>query len=193
MVSIGRTGRATPFAVLEPVFVGGANVSMATLHNQDDVARKDVRPKDTVIVRRAGDVIPEVVGPVLAKRLLLRGAGSSRSSAGRAGSRSCASKAKLNRYCVNVDRPAQCEQRLVHWAGRGSMDIEGMGEVSASVRPSRPACWKTRPTIHVLMVESVRAALFERIGTQSHSSRRRHRGVEATAAVAGARRARHQP
>ena len=68
MVSIGRTGRATPFAVLEPVFVGGANVGMATLHNEDDVARKDVRPKDTVIVRRAGDVIPEVVGPVLAKR-----------------------------------------------------------------------------------------------------------------------------
>ncbi len=67
-VSIGRTGRATPFAVLEPVFVGGANVGMATLHNEDDVARKDVRPGDTVIVRRAGDVIPEVVGPVLAKR-----------------------------------------------------------------------------------------------------------------------------
>src|SRR6202007_1435482 len=64
MVSIGRTGRATPFAVLEPVFVGGANVGMATLHNEDDVARQDVRPGDTVIVRRAGDVIPEVVGSV---------------------------------------------------------------------------------------------------------------------------------
>ena len=63
MVSIGRTGRATPFAELEPVFVGGSTVGLATLHNQDEVARKDVRVGDTVIVRKAGDVIPEVVGP----------------------------------------------------------------------------------------------------------------------------------
>ncbi len=67
-VSVGRTGRTTPFAVLEPVFVGGSTVSMATLHNQDQVVAKDVRPGDTVIVRKAGDVIPEVVGPVLSMR-----------------------------------------------------------------------------------------------------------------------------
>ena len=128
MVSIGRTGRATPFAVLEPVFVGGANVGMATLHNQDDVARKDVRPKDTVVVRRAGDVIPEVVGPVLTKRPK--------------GTRKwkfptkcpvCAEplvriEGEANHHCVNVDCPAQRVQRLVHWAGRGAMDIEGLGE-----------------------------------------------------------------
>ena len=64
MVSIGRTGRATPFARLEPVFVGGSTVGVATLHNEDQVAAKDVRPGDLVIVRKAGDVIPEVVGPV---------------------------------------------------------------------------------------------------------------------------------
>ncbi len=67
-VSIGRTGRATPFAVLEPVFVGGSTVGMATLHNEDQVRVKDVRPGDTVVVRKAGDVIPEVVGPVLSLR-----------------------------------------------------------------------------------------------------------------------------
>ena len=68
LVSIGRTGRATPFAVLEPVFVGGVTVGQATLHNEDQVRIKDVRPGDTVIVRRAGDVIPEVLGPVVADR-----------------------------------------------------------------------------------------------------------------------------
>ena len=127
-VSIGRTGRATPFAVLEPVFVGGANVGMATLHNEDDIKRKDVRPGDTVVVRRAGDVIPEVVGPVIAKRPpgakpwkfpkrcpvcrepLVRVEG------------------EANHHCVNVDCPAQRVQRLVHWASRGALDIEGLGE-----------------------------------------------------------------
>jgi DNA ligase (NAD+) len=128
MVSIGRTGRATPFAVLEPVFVGGANVGMATLHNEDDVARKDVRPKDTVIVRRAGDVIPEVVGPVLAKRP--RG---TRRWKFPTACPVCAQpliriEGEANHHCVNVDCPAQRVQRLVHWAGRGAMDIEGLGE-----------------------------------------------------------------
>jgi DNA ligase (NAD+) len=128
MVSIGRTGRATPFAVLEPVFVGGANVGMATLHNEDDVARKDVRPKDTVIVRRAGDVIPEVVGPVLAKRPSRTRRWKFPKDCPACGAPLVRIEGEANHHCVNVDCPAQREQRLVHWAGRGALDIEGLGE-----------------------------------------------------------------
>jgi len=128
MVSIGRTGRATPFAQLEPVFVGGSTVGLATLHNQDEVARKDVRVGDTVIVRKAGDVIPEVVGPVLAKRA--RGARKWKFPT------ECpVCKQPLVRLdgeadtrCVNVDCPAQRVQRIVFFAGRSAMDIEGLGE-----------------------------------------------------------------
>ncbi|MFI5047000.1 MAG: NAD-dependent DNA ligase LigA, partial [Acidimicrobiia bacterium] len=128
MVSIGRTGRATPFAQLEPVFVGGSTVGLATLHNEDEVARKDVREGDTVIVRKAGDVIPEVVGPVLAKRR--RGA---RKWKFPAQCPVCAEplvriEGEANTYCVNVDCPAQRVARIVHFASRGAMDIEGLGE-----------------------------------------------------------------
>jgi DNA ligase (NAD+) len=128
MVSIGRTGRATPFAVLEPVFVGGANVGMATLHNEDDVARKDVRPGDTVIVRRAGDVIPEVVGPVLAKRPPKTKPWKFPKKCPECGQPLVRVEGEANHHCVNVDCPAQRVQRLVHWASRGAMDIEGLGE-----------------------------------------------------------------
>ncbi len=128
MVSIGRTGRATPFAQLEPVFVGGSTVGMATLHNEDEVARRDVRVGDTVIVRKAGDVIPEVVGPVLAKR--------PRSTRRWVFPKQCPVCAEplvrlegeADHRCLNVDCPAQRVQRIVFFAGRSAMDIEGLGE-----------------------------------------------------------------
>ena len=128
MVSIGRTGRATPFAQLEPVFVGGANVGLATLHNEDDVKRKDVRPGDTVIVRRAGDVIPEVVGPVLAKRPSGTKPWKFPKKCPECGQPLVRIEGEANHHCVNVDCPAQRVQRLVHWASRGALDIEGLGE-----------------------------------------------------------------
>ena len=128
-VSIGRTGRATPFAVLEPVFVGGSTVGLATLHNEDQVRLKDVRPGDTVVVRKAGDVIPEVVGPVLSLRAddsepwifprvcpcplqstLVRPDG------------------EADTRCVEPDCPFQRDQRIIHFGSRGAMDIEGLGE-----------------------------------------------------------------
>jgi DNA ligase (NAD+) len=128
-VSVGRTGRVTPFAVLEPVFVGGSTVSMATLHNEDQVRAKDVRPGDTVVVRKAGDVIPEVVGPVLS----LRPEGTEpwvfpTVCPCPLGSTLVRAEGEADTRCVEPECPYQRDQRIIHFASRGGMDIEGLGE-----------------------------------------------------------------
>ncbi len=128
MVSIGRTGRATPFAQLEPVFVGGSTVAVATLHNEDQVRAKDVRPGDVVIVRKAGDVIPEVVKPVLAERPEGLPEWRFPTECPRCGEPLVRQEGESDTFCVNVDCPAQREQRIAHFASRGAMDIEGLGE-----------------------------------------------------------------
>ena len=128
-VSIGRTGRATPFAVLEPVVLSGSTVGMATLHNREQVQLKDVRPGDTVVVRKAGDVIPEVVGPVLSLR-------PKNSKPWKFPTPCvCDLKSKLvqldgesDTRCVEPECPFQRDQRIIHFASRGAMDIEGLGE-----------------------------------------------------------------
>jgi DNA ligase (NAD+) len=131
MVSIGRTGRATPFAQLEPVFVGGSTVGVATLHNEDQVAAKDVRPGDLVVVRKAGDVIPEVVGPVRegpgvpARRKPKWKFPTACPSCGEPLVRL---PGESDTYCTNIDCPAQRVQRIAHYASRSAMDIEGLGE-----------------------------------------------------------------
>jgi DNA ligase (NAD+) len=128
MVSIGRTGRATPFAELEPVFVGGSTVGLATLHNEDQVRLKDVRPGDTVVVRKAGDVIPEVVGPVLSLRPPNTRRWRFPSKCPSCGSPLVRLPGESDTFCTNLECPAQRVQRIVHFASRGAMDIEGMGE-----------------------------------------------------------------
>lgn len=128
MVSVGRTGRATPFAVLEPVFVGGSTVGMATLHNQDQVAVKDVRPGDTVVVRKAGDVIPEVVGPVLSLRPADSVAWEFPTHCPRCGNPLVRPEGESDTRCVAPDCPAQRDQKIAYFASRGGMDIEGLGE-----------------------------------------------------------------
>ena len=129
LVSIGRTGRATPYAVLEPVFVGGVTVGQATLHNEDQVRAKDVRPGDKVIVRRAGDVIPEVLGAVVAERPpgtepwvfptecpcpvhshLVRPEG------------------EAEHRCIHPECPIQRQGAIEHFASRGGLDIDALGE-----------------------------------------------------------------
>ncbi len=127
-INIGRTGAATPFAVLEPVFVGGANVERATLHNEDEVHRKDVRVGDQVVVRRAGDVIPEVVGPVPSRRT-----GEEKKWSMPSNCPFCEAPIvrpddeKVARCTRGLTCPSRLREWLFHFSARGGMDIEGMG------------------------------------------------------------------
>ena len=127
-VNVGRTGSLNPFAILEPVRVGGAIVQKATLHNEEDIHRKDIRKGDTVVVRRAGEVIPQVVGPVLSRRK--KGARRFRMP------KICPScetsvvrpEGEALAYCVNAGCPAQRQRGIEHFVSRGGMDIEGLGK-----------------------------------------------------------------
>ncbi len=128
LVNVGRTGALVPFASLEPVQVGGVTVSMATLHNQEDIARKGLRIGDTVIVQRAGDVIPQVVGPVTQDR-----DGTEREFVMPIDCPSCGTElvqpeGEVQFRCPNGSCPAQALQHLFHFTQRSAMDIEGLGE-----------------------------------------------------------------
>jgi DNA ligase (NAD+) len=127
-VSIGRTGRATPYAVLEPVSVAGSTVSLATLHNQDQVTQKDVRPGDLVIVRKAGEVIPEVVGSVAESGHRRQPEWKFPSQCPECGGPLVRVGDESDTYCVNPACPAQQLQQILHFASRGALDIEGLGE-----------------------------------------------------------------
>jgi DNA ligase (NAD+) len=137
-ISVGRTGTLNPFAILEPVSVGGVTIKQAALHNEDDIRRKDIRIGDTVIIQRAGEVIPEVVGPVASKRTgkekefdLLDKVFDKKK--GRPACPVCDGEVirpegEVMYYCANAACPAQAQQRIQHFASRGAMDIRGIGE-----------------------------------------------------------------
>jgi len=127
-ISVGRTGNQTPFAVLEPVQVGGVTVSQATLHNEDDIRRKDIRERDWVIIERAGEVIPRVVGPVVERRT-----GAEQPYAMPAHCPSCGTpivreEGEAAYHCVNARCPAQQLERIRHFVSKTAMDIDGLGE-----------------------------------------------------------------
>jgi DNA ligase (NAD+) len=127
-VQVGRTGALTPVAKLHPVHVGGVTVSNASLHNRDEIERKDVRVKDTVVVQRAGDVIPQIVKVVLEKRP--RGTRRYRfpERCPVCGSEAVRLPGEVVTRCPNVDCPAQLKNNLRHLASRGALDVEGLGE-----------------------------------------------------------------
>lgn len=127
-VQVGRTGVLTPVAELDPVYVAGSTVSRATLHNSDEVHRKDVRIGDTVIVRKAGDVIPEVVGPILALRPDDAMVWQEPKTCPSCGMPVVREEGESALRCISIDCPAQALERLLHWVSREAMDIDGMGE-----------------------------------------------------------------
>ena len=127
-VQVGRTGKLTPVAEMDPVLVAGSTVARATLHNEDEVRRKDVRVGDTVIVRKAGDVIPEVLGPVESLRPADAVPWSMPAVCPSCGSPVVREEGEADYRCISIDCPAQALERLLHWASRGAMDIDGMGE-----------------------------------------------------------------
>jgi DNA ligase (NAD+) len=131
MVTVGRTGKLTPTAVLEPVEVSGVTVQMAGLHNEDEVARKDVRVGDTVVVARGGEVIPQVVRVVKEKRR--RGARRFRMPrrCPACGAEIVRLEGEVAHRCPNASCPSQLRERILHWASRGAMDIDGLGDMLA--------------------------------------------------------------
>ena len=157
-VQVGRTGKLTPVAELDPVRVAGSTVARATLHNEDEVRRKDVRVGDTIIVRKAGDVIPEILGPVLS----LRPADAQPWEMPRV-CPSCQSpvvreEGEVDYRCISIDCPAQAAERLIHWASRGAMDIDGMGEeiigrLIESGRVTDVADYYTLDTVELSMLD----------------------------------------
>jgi DNA ligase (NAD+) len=127
-VNVGRTGANTPYAVLEPVFVAGSTVSMATLHNAEDIARKDFREGDTVVIEKAGDVIPRVVAPVLSLRPPDATPWIMPTACKACGSPLHRDEEEVVWRCENSSCPARLRRGLEHFASRGAMNIEGLGE-----------------------------------------------------------------
>ncbi len=147
-ISVGRTGTLNPYAVLEPVSVGGVVITRAALHNEDDIRRKDIRIGDTVIVQRAGEVIPEIVGPVVSKRTgqekefdlkeKVYDAATKRPACPECGGEISRVEGEAMYYCANAACPAQVKERIRHFAARAAMDVRGLGEsLSATLYDKR--------------------------------------------------------
>lgn len=127
-IQVGRTGVLTPVAEFDPVTVAGSTIARATLHNLDEIRRKNVREGDTIIVHKAGDVIPEVVGPVLSLRPADAVEFQMPATCPSCGSPVVQEEGEVAFRCVSIDCPAQAVERLIHWGSRKAMDIDGLGD-----------------------------------------------------------------
>jgi DNA ligase (NAD+) len=163
-VNVGRTGAVTPFAMLDPVFVSGSTVAMATLHNADDIARKDIREGDWVIVEKAGDVIPRVVGPILSKRPTDSKPWVMPTICPRCGSTLHRAEDEAVWRCENTSCPAKLQRGLEHFASRGAMNIEGLGE-SLIAQVIKAGLVRDYADVYALTTETLQE--LERMGKKS--------------------------
>ena len=176
-VNVGRTGRVTPFGVMEPVFVSGSTVEMATLHNASEVARKGVLIGDTVVLRKAGDVIPEIVGPVVDLR-----DGTERAFVMPTECPSCgtplapAKEGDVDIRCPNQRScPSQLRERLFHVASRGAFDIEALGWEAASALLTAGVV-TDEGDLFALDADALRKVPLFTLSARSKVGRRRPRG-----------------
>jgi len=188
-ISVGRTGTLNPYAILKPVSVGGVTIKQAALHNEDDIRRKDIRIGDTVVVQRAGEVIPEIVGPVVSRRTgeekefslkektweIYRERGGIKREKETpdyavcpvCGAEAIKPQGEVMYYCSNAACPAQVQERLEHFVSRGGMDIRGIGE-SLSAMLLREELVKNVADLYDLTAEQL--AKLERMGDKSASN-----------------------
>ncbi len=164
-VNVGRTGSINPFAVLEPVQIGGVIVKLATLHNIEDIHRKDIREGDTVIVQRAGEVIPQIIGPVLSKRPPAARPWQLPTHCPRCGATVVKPEGEAMAYCTGgVNCPAQLHEALKHFASRPAMDIDGLGEKLAA---ALLAAGLVRDVADVYYLTKAQLVGLERMGDKS--------------------------
>ncbi|MHB8085723.1 MAG: NAD-dependent DNA ligase LigA [Dehalococcoidia bacterium] len=127
-INVGRTGSLNPFAILEPVNIGGVTISRATLHNEDDIRRKDIRIGDWVLVQRAGEVIPEIVEPIVSRRTGEEKVFYMPKTCPECGAEVIRIEGEAVHRCTNTACPAQALESIIHFASKGAMDIDGLGE-----------------------------------------------------------------
>ena len=163
-INIGRTGAATPFAMLEPTVVAGSTISMATLHNPDDIVRKDIRPGELVIIEKAGDVIPRVVGPVDSNPDRPTPKWVMPTTCPRCGSDLQKPEDEAVWRCDNSSCPSKLQRGLEHFASRSAMNIEGMGE-SLIWQLCKSGLVKSYADIYTLTAETLEG--LERMGKKS--------------------------
>jgi len=175
-ISVGRTGTLNPVAILEPIAIGGVTIERAALHNEDDIRRKDIREGDWVYIQRAGDVIPDVVGPILSKRTgqekefsLLDKVYSKekgRPACPVCGGEVVKPEGEVMYYCSNAACPAQVQERLGHFVSRGAMDIRGIGEKLIALL-LREELVKDAADLYTLMEKKEKIVQLEKMGEKS--------------------------